>query len=462
LICEFASNAQWKSMPLEARQAAERGVVDFIGVAMAGAADPAMKPFVGYVKTVYGQGRSSSLGLRGGSVAEGASFLNGVAGHMLDFDDVSDAMGGHPTVAVLPAALAVGEEVGASADEVLEAYVVGVEIVAAVGRSLNKDHYERGWHPTATLGIFGAAVAAARLLSLDANGMREALSIATSLPSGIKGNFGTAMKPGQVGFGVSKGVLAARLSSLGVTASPAAFGQGHSFPNVYNHGGRDIDWRPLAELGGTWNITSPGLWFKLYPCCGSTHAPIDAVLKLRRRQVVDFREVEKIDVYVHPRRLPHTDRPTPRSGLERKFSTQYVVAVAAIKGDVDLSDFETLDAGNDMRKRIEELLPRVHIRPLPQEKQVIVSGRTDCWAARICVTDNQGHEHWESVDVPAGSHPEFPVTDERLTSKFVRNCSVLVGDEASRDALESLQSWISGRGELRTVLESQWRGDRAN
>jgi 2-methylcitrate dehydratase PrpD len=462
LICEFASKVQWGSMPLEVRRAARRGVVDFIGVAMAGATSPAIKPFVDYVDAVYGRGRSSTLGLCGGTVAEGASFLNGVAGHMLDFDDVSDAMGGHPTVAVLPAALAVGEEVGAGHDEVLAAYVVGVEVVAALGRSLNKDHYERGWHPTATLGVFGATVAAARLLGLGSDGMREALSIATSFPSGIKGNFGTAMKPGQVGFGVSKGVLAARLSSLGVTASADAFERGHSFPNVYNYGGRNIEWKSLAELGETWNITSPGLWFKLYPCCGSTHAPIDAVLQLRRRQAVDFREVKDIDVYVHPRRLPHTDRPTPQSGLERKFSTQYVVAVAAVKGEVDLSDFKALDIGDDVRKRIDELLPKVHMRALPADEQVIVSGRTDCWAARVCVTDQLGREHWESVDVPVGSHPEFPVSDERLASKFLRNSSVLIGDDHAREALESLHSWMDGSGELRAVLGAHWRGTRQN
>ena len=317
-LADFAVGLDPACVPAGVRALPLRGVMDMIGVTLAGIVQPQMAPLLGYVSRTYAPGDCTALGIPTRMTAEAAAYVNGAAAHVLDFDDCGDALGGHPTVPVLPAVLAVAEETRTPSEDALTAYVVGVEVENAIGLCLNYRHYERGWHPTATLGIFGAAAASARLLGADRETAQRALAIAASMSSGIKGNFGTFMKAGQVGAATSKGIAAARLAAGGVTANRDVFSGQHSFPKVFN-GDETVDWSSLAELGSRWTMESPGLVFKLHPCCGSTHAAIDAALGMRFDGEIDPATTESIDIYLHPRRLPHIDRPYPRTGLAAKF-----------------------------------------------------------------------------------------------------------------------------------------------
>lgn len=454
-LARFAAEVPTASLPAEVVHAAERGVVDLVGVMIAGAVQPEMAALLQHVGRTYASGDATALGLSGRMTPEAAAYANAAAGHVLDFDDCNDAIGGHPTVAVLPAALALAEETGASAADTIAAYVVGVEVAGSIGRCLNLTHYERGWHPTATLGIFGAAAAAARLLGADAGTTVRALAIAASMSSGIKGNFGTFMKPGQVGFATAKGVAAARLAVAGATANADVFRGPQSFPAVFN--GAPVDWSPLADLGRQWNIVSPGLVFKLYPCCGSTHAPIDCVLDLHARGEIDPSSVRRIDISVHPRRLPHTNRPHPRDGLQGKFSVQYAATVAATRGAVMVEDFTD---DRVTAPSIAELLTNVHVHELAPEEQVVVPGRLDCFAATVEVVDDQG-THRASVDAPKGSDPARPVSDADLDTKFVQAAGVGLGADAAATVLKDLHAWCEGTGALVDVMGSIHRGMQA-
>lgn len=453
LLARFTAEFPTGSLPSDVRHAAHRGVVDLVGVMIAGAVQKDMRPLLDHVGRTYGAGAATGLGLTGRMTPEAAAYVNAAAGHVLDFDDCNDAIAGHPTVVVLPAALALAEETGASAADTIAAYVVGVEVAGFMGRCLNLTHYERGWHPTATLGIFGAAAAAARLLGADTATTARALAVAASMASGIKGNFGTFMKPGQVGFATAKGVAAARLAVAGATANTDVFRGGHSFPAVFN--GSPVDWAPLADLGRQWNIVSPGLVFKLYPCCGSTHAPIDCVIDLHARGEIDPSSVRRIDVSVHPRRLPHTNRPHPRTGLQGKFSVQYATAVAATRGAVTVGDFaddRVTDPG------IAELLAEVHVHELPPEEQVVVPGRLDCFAATVEVVDARG-THRASVDAPKGSDPARPVSDADLDTKFVQAAGLALGADAGT-VLKNLHAWCEGTGSLVDLMAAIHDGMR--
>lgn len=455
VLARFAAEVPTGSLPADVLRAAERGVVDLVGVMIAGAVQADMAPLLAHVARTYAAGNATALGLPGRMTPEAAAYVNAAAGHVLDFDDCNDAIGGHPTVVVLPAVLALAEEVGASAAETIAAYVVGVEVAGSMGRCLNMTHYERGWHPTATLGIFGTAAAAARLLGADAATTARALAVAASMASGIKGNFGTFMKPGQVGFATAKGVAAARLAVAGVTANTDVFRGGHSFPAVYN--GAPVDWAPLADLGRQWNIVSPGLVFKLYPCCGSTHAPIDCVLDLHARGDIDPSSVRRIDISVHPRRLPHTNRPRPSDGLQGKFSVQYATAVAAIRGAVTVADFadDRVTAPD-----IADLLAEVHVHELLPEEQVVVPGRLDCFAAIVEVVDDRG-THRASVDAPRGSDPSRPVSDADLDTKFVHAAGLALGEDGAAAVLKDLHAWCEGTGALVDVMTVVHSGIRS-
>jgi 2-methylcitrate dehydratase PrpD len=440
-IARFVVELPADSVPNKAMTEAARAAIDCLGVAIAGAADPQVRNLARYARETYRAGEATLLGSGERLVPEAAAYVNGAAGHVLDFDDYNEVLGGHPTVVVLPAALALAEANGCSARETLAAYVIGVEVAIALGRCLNYVHYERGWHPTATLGIFGATAASCRLLGLDVPSTQRALSIAASFASGIKGNFGSFVKPLQVGFASSKGIQAARLATLGVSANSDVFRGNQSFPDVFNGNDRAIDWTPLGRLGSAFDIVDSGLIVKLYPCCGSTHGAIDAMLDLRARDELDPGVIERIEVFEHPRRLGHTNRPDPVTGLQAKFSVQYVVALAALTGRVEMGDFE-LDRIRETR--LAALVGKVAVGLLPPEQQTVTPGRNDCFAATVRVHDAGGKVHSLHIDGPHGSTPELPITDSELEAKFISTSATALGAAGARRAYEAIEKWDAG------------------
>src|SRR5690606_26237680 len=191
-------------------------------------------------------------------------------------------------------------------------------------------HYMKGWHPTATLGVFGCAAACARLMGLPDERVAVALAIAASLASGIKANFGTMVKPLHVGQCARNGLLAALLARDGFTAGDRPFEHKQGYFNVFNGEGHyDAD-RILPAWANPLDIVKPGIAIKQYPCCGSTHPALDVALHLARKHKPEPDEIERVDVWTHTRRLEHTNRPAPQSDLDAKFSVQYCVARALV------------------------------------------------------------------------------------------------------------------------------------
>src|SRR5687767_13689660 len=186
---------RYEDLPAEAVQWAKISFVDTIGCAFAGIEEQAPQ----IAQKVLTGGKSAGPSLIWGTTRRAmpldAASINGTATHALDYDDCNNSIAGHPSAALLPASIALAEELGASGRDVILAYVTGFETQGRVAHAVHLHHYEKGWHPTATRGIFGAAAASARLLGLDVERTATALAIACSLASGIKANFGTMVKP---------------------------------------------------------------------------------------------------------------------------------------------------------------------------------------------------------------------------------------------------------------------------
>jgi 2-methylcitrate dehydratase PrpD len=356
---EFVAALPAGAFPPRAIELATLALVDFIGVALAGADEPVTGQAACLVAGT-GQGACSLIGRRGAAGPLDAAFVNAVAGHALDFDDSNMALGGHPSVTMLPALLALAERDALGGRAVLEAYVVGFEVMIAMARAVNFAHYEKGWHPTATLGVFGTAAAGARLLGLDANQATAALGLAASMASGVKANFGTSAKPLQVGEASRRGVLCALLAAAGATASREALEGRQGFFNVYNGAGH-YRAEALDGLGRDFEILRSGIEFKKYPCCGSTHAPIDAALALRRKLAVPNAAIAAVRVGLNARRRPHVDRPRLNEALSAKFSVQYAVAAALTDGAVLLRHFTDEAIG---REDLRALMDRVDLYDL--------------------------------------------------------------------------------------------------
>ena len=403
-------------------------LADTIGVALAGS------DFEG-VRIARSIATSHGLSLILGSAervgALDAGLLNGMAAHALDYDDSNIVMAGHPSAVLVPAILAMAEHLDSDAAELITAYAAGFEAISSLSRRANPALYEKGWHPTSVIGVFGAAAAAARLLRLNGEQTAAALAVCASQAAGIKANFGTMTKSLHIGQAVRNGLAGAFLAAGGFTANPGAVEAAQGFLAVYNGPavtpGPDDDQAGLAVNTGL-NV------IKAYPCCHSTHAAVEAAIRLRRDHGLHMDDISAIRVVVDARRMPHTDRPVLTEALAGKFSLQYVVARALRDGHVGLEHFEG-DAHRD--SGISELMRRVQVTAaLPGQLR-------HPFAARVTVTSAAG-DTFEAVRDPGTKDIPGRADETALWLKFA-DCAgrVLPGEQV--DALaRALRAGPSG------------------
>lgn len=430
-IAEFAAETDHDDVPADLPSLAKRMVLDTVGVAVRGADSDAARIAREATPGLVADPSSADAHLPGTDVGgdPGAvAFATGVSAHVHDFDDVHRGMGGHPSAPVLSAVLPVAEATNATGRDLLGAFVVGTEVEVALGAALNPGHYERGWHPTAVLGHVGAAVGAGALLDLDAPALARAVGIAASQAGGVKANFGTMTKSYHVGNAARAGAEAARLAAAGFTASESAieadFG---GFLDLFE-GDPPHAVDALESLGSWWRLTDPGVWFKAYPCCGSTHAAVDAARSIREDGGLAPDEVARVAVTEHPRRLDHTDRPVPTTALDAKFSVQYCVAVGLADGDVWLDDFEGAALERPAIARLTDL---VEVRRDPDCV-------TDEWGARLTVEADDGSIHEATVAHPRGA-AENPLSDAKLDEKYRRCAGHALPEAAVEESLETVR-----------------------
>lgn len=323
-----------------ARQWAASAFADTVGVALGAATEPAARILLGLPGMGAAEGAASNWLSGTRTDPLDAALVNGTAAHALDYDDCATASMLHPSAVLVPAILALGEHLGASGPQAITAYAVGLEAALRIGGGLVPEHLERGWHPSATIGIFGATAAAATLLALDPDRTATALGIAGSLAGGIGGNIGSMTKPLHCGQAARHAVMAALLAAGDFTARPQALEGRNGFFDVFNGVGRH---RAEAMLGGWMDpplLETTEIGPKLYPCCGSTHSSIALALQLRREHGPPPEAITAITIGINPTRLRNIDRPDPRDALEAKFSLHYVVCRALRDGAVRLADFE--------------------------------------------------------------------------------------------------------------------------
>ncbi len=408
------------NLPPEAMRWGQYGVIDYVGVTLAGSLEPtaciaakSLAPSPGSA-LVFGSGeRVNPLD---------AALINGAASHALDFDDCNNTIGGHPSAPILPALFALADDIGANGRDFLAAYVAGFEAETKIAMAVNFYHYTKGWHPTATLGTFGSAAACAHLLKLNVQQTAVALAIAASFASGLKANFGTMVKPLHVGHCSRNGLFAALLARDGYTANAEAFEHKQGFFNVFNGPGNYAAEKVIPAWGNPYDICEPGIDIKQYPCCGSTHPAVDAMLLLVNEHNVKPGDVQRVDAWIHQRRLEHTNRPDPKGALDAKFSVQYCLARALSERKVVMEHFEG-DAYNDPKTR--ELLKRIHAAPYSTEQ----FPAENHFGGQVKVTLNDGKVLTSKVDQPFGRTSRNPLPPEMLKRKFV-NCALRVLSDA--------------------------------
>src|SRR5262245_57897512 len=264
-LAAYVSTESFGRLPEATVDAARRAVLDTLGVMLAGSREETAVRARAVIAHRRGSEEAVVAGTALRASIEDAALANGIAAHALDYDDLNASLSGHPSVPVLPAALALAERERASGQALLTAFVVGVEIEAKLGRALNPAHYESGWHATSALGIFGAAAAAAKLLGLTPDHTAHGLAIAASMARGIKANFGTDCKPLHVGHAARCGIEAALLARAGFTGNPRALEHGNGFGSTYGGGGKPAWELTTANLGTPHELVDPGVGVKRFP-----------------------------------------------------------------------------------------------------------------------------------------------------------------------------------------------------
>jgi 2-methylcitrate dehydratase PrpD len=313
------------ALPPSALHIMRLSLLDWCAVARAGVEEPVARIVRGLVAEEGGRAEATVAGLTEKLPARAAALANGATSHALDYDDTHFAHIGHPSVAIIPAALAMAEKTGASGAALLDAALIGVEASCRIGTWLGRAHYQHGFHQTATAGTFGATIAAGRLLGLDGAMMAQAIGIAATRASGLKSQFGTMGKPYHAGMAASNGVEAAQLAKAGFVSRPDGLECEQGFGET--HAGENADLAPvLAGLGE--NFWFETVQHKFHACCHGTHAGIEALNALRIARGLVPDQIAGVTVTTHPRWLKVCNIEKPVTGLEAKFSFRLTAAMA--------------------------------------------------------------------------------------------------------------------------------------
>ena len=371
------------------RSAAERYVRDWLGSYVAGGAAG-----TGRILRAYGEDARD---------LEGRVFLAAARSHVTETDDLHRASVTHPGCVVIPVALLLGAKLGKGGHEALRATLVGYEVMTRVGEALGPAHY-RTFHNTATAGVFGAAAAAASLLGLDEDGWVWALGSAGTQAAGLWqfNEDGAMSKPLHAGHAASAGLRAALLAARGLTGTERILeGDKGLFRALCP------DPRPEAVLARAPGWKLPETSMKPYPCCRHVHPAIDAAIELRAALAGSAPERVRIESY--PAALDVTDRPLPRSPHQARFSLQYAVASALLRGRPSLETFEPAALEDPS---VQALLGRTSVEAAPD----LAAAYPARWGARVHAETVDGTPYRAARESAAGD-PDRPLDDEALVAK---------------------------------------------
>ncbi|MBI3937357.1 MAG: MmgE/PrpD family protein [Betaproteobacteria bacterium] len=432
-FCARMAGVRPGDLPAKAMHEGRRGVLDWLGCALAGSRHPTLDVLLAVLQEAGGRpqatvfGRGLKLGLLDAPIA------NGQAGHVLDYDDTH--MGGtvlHTSSPTLAALFSLAERGRAAGAEFLLAYAVGFEAGVRTGQAA-PGHHKGGWHLTGTLGSIAAGVAAGKLLGLDAGRLAHAMSIAATQAAGMQQNRGTMCKSFHAGKAASSGVLAALLAERGFDGSLEIIEGRRGYCRIYS----DVA-APEAlidELGARWEITRNG--HKPYACGVVLHPVIDAVIEIRSKANIDPARVQSIELRVHPLVISITGVEEPATGLQSKFSVYHSAAVALIDGAARIPQYTDQRAGDPAVIALRRKVKVTADESLGKDQAEVV-----------VVADGTRHR---AVIGHATGTAGNPMSDAALEAKFMANAVPVIGEDRAQRVRDSV--WNLDRlGDVRELI----------
>ncbi|HXF54304.1 MAG TPA: MmgE/PrpD family protein [Hyphomicrobiaceae bacterium] len=404
-------------LPVAVLAHGKKSILDGLGLALSGSVAKSGELIRKHLAELgLGPGPATVIGSSLRVAPRFAAFANGVGIHADDYDDTQLAVAKdrvyglltHPTAPALPAALAVGEALGASGREVMLAYHLGVEVECKIAEAINPRHYQTGFHSTATCGTFAAAAAAGKLMGQDVETLQRSLSIAGSQSAGLRENFGTMTKPFHAGRAAESGVVAAQFAGLGWTATDRILEAPRGF---FSAAGGGYDKGAIeGKLGNPWTFSEPGVSIKPHPSGSLTHPGMTLMLELIRKHDIKADEVQKVRVGTNhnmPNALIHH---RPQNELQAKFSMEFCMAILLIERRAGLNEFT------------DEVVRRADVQQMIEKVDFVVDERAEAagyhkMTTYIDIALKDGRTISGVADFGKGS-PANPMTFEEVAAKF--------------------------------------------
>ena len=392
---------------------AKRGILDYLASAYAGREDAGIAKLLRVIENEGGNPITPLIGQDKMANRRQAALVNGFMGHALDYDDVHSDVRGHPSSVILPALFALSSGQKVSGKRFLDAYIIGIEVMARLGQAIGTTSYLQGWHNTSLLGGVAATFAGAYLLALSAADMLNAVGIASSQAAGLRMQFGTEMKPLHAGLAAQQAVQSIELTQQGFLGSAAALDTRSGYLAAY--GGQEINEATrkalLENWGDSWTIATPGLWFKRFPFCSAALHGADAAGQLAQLQL-PVKNIADIAIIFPPNGDAALIHRHPKTGEQGRFSIEYVVALALLGQPYTLEKFDANAISAEVQKLMKVISREYDAQHIPAA-QAMPKGRFTI--IRIAMAD--GTFHTREVSVPKGS-PGLPLTDAELEAKW--------------------------------------------
>jgi 2-methylcitrate dehydratase PrpD len=415
-VARFIVETKKSDISAESLKWAKIGSFDCMGVMLAGAAAEPGKILANLIKTLGGipETTIAGTGLRTSRVL--GALGNGTLAHALDYDDM--AGWSHPSCVLFPPLISIGEPLGASGKDILDAYVIGFKVGEAINSGCpNYCDEETGWHATSIFGILGATAACARLLKLNVQQTIMALGTVGSMGGGLDQNLGSYTKGLHAGMASHNGVLACLLAKNGWTGTDRLFESNLGFLSAYVGRGAYnlqairgyLDERPV-------NIK---VKIKRYPCCGGNHHSLDSLISLLTENNINFDDIDRVVVDD----IPATAAPLlyfePTSGFQGKFSLRYNLATAMLDKRVDIDSFTDAKL---QRPQLREALNKVDLHiviPADARYERKVVG----YPVTVVLKDGRSFSRMTEIATMRGA-PSNPLTEKELQGKFKANAAL--------------------------------------
>ena len=427
-LAQFVTETHFSTIPEQTRANAKLHILDTLGVALAGADQPAARIALDYCAKLGASQEASLWGTRQKASVPTAAFANGLLAHALDFDDWDAFIHvGHPTSMLIGAALSLGEHIDASGQDLLKAYVLGIEVICKLAANC-PNVQDRGFHSTPVWGSLGAAVACATLLKLDGAKLKAALGIAASAAGGIHRQQGSMVKPFHAGNASRNGAEAALLAAAGFTADAAILEAPRGFCDTF-FGKDTCDYeKMISNIGEPYFLESPGLGLKWHPCSAPQFLAADAALHLKREHNIRYDDVAKMEVSIPPLRYARHYAAEVKTGLRGKFAINYVVAMCILDGKLELATF-TDEKVN--QPQVQEAFGKVQVicdESIPEPGAY----------CPVTVELKNGTRLSHTAKLAKG-HPENPMTESEVLEKFSGNAKLVISEKRAEELINRVR-----------------------